>query len=95
MKKILFLIFIIYLGTNSFAQDTTVKRNTKAEKKAEKRQRINAIIKQEEEGNLSFTKQTAIGISLRTNGYGAFIEMGRRKSARYSNTYLLEITEKK
>lgn len=99
MKKIIFLIFIVCLGSTSFAQDTTVKANTKAntkaEKKAEKRKRIDAIIKQEEEGNLSFTKQTAIGIALRTNGYGAFVELGRRKSARFSSTYLLEITETK
>ena len=32
-------------------------------------------------------------MQLRTNGYGAFYELGKRRSARYSNLYLLEITE--
>lgn len=66
---------------------------TKADKKAEKRQRINAIIKSEEEGNLSFRKTSAFGIELRTDGYGAFYELGRRTSARWANIYTLEISE--
>ena len=86
-------------GVSLFAQDSTstdrsVSRSTnKGDKKAEKRQRINAIIKQEEEGNLSFRKQNAFGVELRTNGYGLFYELGKRKSARYTNLYSLEITE--
>lgn len=63
------------------------------DRKAEKRQRINSIIKQEEEGNLSFSKQTAFGLQLRTDGYGAFLELGRRVSQRFTNLYSLEITE--
>ena len=66
---------------------------TKDEKKAEKRQRINAIIKQEEEGNLSFRKQSVLGIQIRTDGYGLFYELGKRKSARFATTYTAEITE--
>jgi hypothetical protein len=96
VKKIIFFIFISVLALSSFAQDSTGgKAQTKSDKKAEKRQRINAIIKQEEEGNLSFRKQTAFGIQLRTNGYGGFIEIGKRTSPRLTTTYLLEITETK
>lgn len=75
----------------SFAQGTTQK--SKQEKKEEKRQRINAMVKQEEEGNLSYVKQNGFGIQLRTNGYGIFYEIGRRISQRYTNTYSIELTE--
>ena len=86
-------------GIFCFAQDSTntnrpvQKKVEREDKKTEKRQRINAIIKQEEEGNLSFRKQSAFGIELRTNGYGIFYELGKRKSARYTNLYTIELTE--
>ena len=81
------------VSVSLFAQDSTnqnsnppVQRKTsKSDKKVEKRQRINSIIKQEEEGNLSFRKQSVFGIQLRTNGYGVFYELGKRKSARFTN----------
>lgn len=87
-----------FAGLGVFAQDSAGSKNStttskKADKKAEKKQRINAIIKQEEEGNITFRKQSVFGLQLRTNGYGAFYEMGRRKSARMANIYTAEITE--
>lgn len=82
------------------AQDSTSRNNqpvparsAKTDKKAEKRQRINSIIRQEEEGNLSFRTQSVFGVELRTNGYGIFYELGKRKSARYTNIYSIELTE--
>jgi hypothetical protein len=99
VKKIILFIFATSLGLSVWAQDSTAskKNNPKntndRDRKTEKRQRINAMIKQEEEGNLSFRKQTAFGIQLRTDGYGGFFELGRRKSPRFTNTYSLEITE--
>lgn len=86
-------------GVFSYGQDSTntdrpvQKKESREDKKTEKRQRINAMIKQEEEGNLSFRRQTGFGVELRTNGYGIFLELGRRKSARYTNLYSLELTE--
>jgi len=84
-------------GVVSFAQDSTKQNNQprsgREDKRTEKRQRINALIKQEEEGNLSFRKQSVFGIQLRTNGYGVFYELGKRKSARYTNLYSIELTE--
>lgn len=93
MKKIILFLFISISSLSLLAQDATSKKNSKADRKAEKRQRINAIIKSEEEGNLSFTKQSAFGIELRTNGYGVFYELGRRRSERFSNIYSIEISE--
>ena len=92
--KYLLAAFIIFIALNtSFAQDTTSNQNVKTDKRTEKRQRISSIVKQEEEGVLSYTKQSAFGIQMRTNGYGFFYELGRRRSERFTNSYILEITE--
>ncbi|HWJ92672.1 MAG TPA: hypothetical protein VNR87_16255 [Flavisolibacter sp.] len=93
MKKLILFIFVSLTGFALFAQDSTGKKSSKEDRKAEKRQRINSIIKQEEEGNLSFRKQSAFGLMLRTNGYGAFYELGKRRSPRFTNLYSLEFTE--
>jgi hypothetical protein len=99
VKKIILFILAFSAGISLFAQDSTrqnnppQKRVSKADKKEEKRQRINALIRQEEEGNLSFHKQSVFGVELRTNGYGIFYELGKRKSQRYTNLYSIELTE--
>ena len=65
----------------------------KNDKKAEKREKLNAQLKQEEEGVLVYTKQSLFGLELRTNGYGAFYELGRRRSTKATTTYSLELSE--
>ena len=92
MKTTILILLLTVTGVAIHAQDTT-RRKMKDDRKLEKHQRINAIIKQEEEGNLSFRKQSIFGLQLRTNGYGVFFEMGRRKSERFTNIYVAEITE--
>jgi hypothetical protein len=101
VKKIFLFILVLSAGVSLCAQDSTKQKNNppvqnninKGDKKSEKRQRINAIIKQEEEGNLSFRTQSVFGVELRTNGYGIFYELGKRKSARFTNLYSIELTE--
>jgi hypothetical protein len=93
VKKLILSVAVVLACYNLFAQDSTIVTNKKSDKKEAKRQRINAMIKQEEEGNLSFTKQTLFGIQARTNGYGIFLEIGRRRSQRFTNTYSLELSE--
>ena len=92
MKKIILFVFVVFAGLSLCAQDSTSKRS-RSDKKAEKRQRISAITKQEEEGNLSFRKQSVFGIQVRTNGYGLFYELGKRRSPRFTNLYSLELSE--
>jgi hypothetical protein len=78
----------------TFAQDEEIsKKERKEAKKEEKRKRTAALIKQEEEGVLAYNKQTAFGLQLRTNGYAAFLELGRMKTPRFTNLYSLEISE--
>ncbi len=92
MKKSILVFFLFISCFTLWAQDST-RRNTKDERREAKRQRISAMVRQEEEGVLSYYKQSAFGLQLRTNGYGAFYELGRMKSPRITNTYSLEITE--
>lgn len=86
-------VICFFAVSYTFAQDSTAKKLSKKDKKAEKRKRIDAIIKQEEEGNLAYYKQNAFGIQLRTNGWGFFYELGKRRTQRFTNTYHIEFTE--
>jgi hypothetical protein len=52
VKKLILSVTVVLACFNLFAQDSTLAQNPKADKKEAKRQRINAMIKQEEEGNL-------------------------------------------
>ncbi|HEU4902609.1 MAG TPA: hypothetical protein VFT06_07440 [Flavisolibacter sp.] len=93
MKKFIVFSLLLLTGFASFAQDSTAKAPTKKERKQQKKVRGNAIVKQEEEGVLSYTKQTSFGLQLRTNGYGLFLELGRSRSPRFTNLYMIELTE--
>ena len=93
MKKISLLLCFVFAAGVLFAQEGVSKKDKKQTKKEEKRKRINAIIKQEEEGVLAYNKQTAFGLELRTNGYALFAELGRMKSPRFTNLYSLEFSE--
>ena len=94
MDKLILIFCLLASSLNILAQDST--RNIESSKETrnrEKRQRIDAMSKQEEEGVLVFRKQSAFGLQLRTNGYGIFYEIGRFKSPRFANLYLIELTE--
>ncbi|MGZ3838345.1 MAG: hypothetical protein ACXVMS_00750 [Flavisolibacter sp.] len=92
MKKLILSVLLLTSGISLLAQDST-RNISKKTQKSEKQQRINSMMKQEEEGNLSYVKQNGFGIQLRTNGYGIFFEVGRRKTQRFTNTYSIELTE--
>jgi len=66
----------------------------KAQKRADKRERINQLIKQEEEGALIFQKQHASGIKFNTDGWGFFLEKGKYKTITKTNLWWLEIGER-
>ena len=52
------------------------KISPRQQKKAERREKINQLIKQEEEGALVFNKQSTFSIKLNTDGYGIAFEKG-------------------
>jgi hypothetical protein len=90
VKKIIVAFVLVCSVTVLFAQNTKTSKDTR---RAEKRDRINALVKQEEEGVLIYEKQSACGIQLRTDGYAFFYEIGRMKSPRFANLYSLEFSE--
>jgi hypothetical protein len=90
VKKLSLIIIITSIAITSLAQD---KREERREKKEAKRQKINELVRQAEEGVLIYQKQSIFGIQLRTNGYGAFYELGRMKTNRKTTIYRIDITE--
>lgn len=89
MKKIISLLWCTALVLPLMAQPT------KKDKKVERKMRIAALVKQEEEGVIAYRKHTIYGGKLTNDGYGAFMEIGRAKSIRTAILYQLEITERK
>lgn len=94
VKKLSLLTLLTFILFASSAQDSTLsRRERKREKKEDHRQKINALIKQSEEGVLIYSRQSIFGIQFRTNGYGLFYEMGRMKSNRKTMIYRIDLTE--
>lgn len=92
MKKLSLIAILVVTTIASIAQD---RREAKEERKELRRQKINEMVRQAEEGVLVYEKQSVFGVQLRTNGYGAFYEYGRMKTNRKTNIFRLDITEVK
>jgi hypothetical protein len=92
--KKLFLVFLaLIIITDVLAQDTLMYQPN--DKKAAKKQRINNMLRMEEEGELIFNKQSAFGIKLATDGYGISYEKGKFKTVRKAFLLQFELNEKK
>lgn len=91
MKKLISTAIVVIICLSIAAQATT--REKRNENKNERREKINALKKQAEEGTLVYRKQSIFGAQLRTNGYGGFYELGKMKTNRRTNIYRLDITE--
>ena len=89
MRKLFFILLAIVATLPSFSQ------KSKKDKLMERKKRINALVKQEEEGVVAYHKQTAFGIKLTTDGYGGFYEVGRSKSVKKALLFQFELTERK
>ena len=90
MKK-LFLLAITALSILPVLAQETPKQS----RKEIRRQRINAIAKQEEEGVIKYKKHGAFGIKLTNDGYGIFYEIGRAQSVKRGLLFQLDIAERK
>ncbi len=93
MNKIFFSLLILGFSNNLIAQERT--KSTKEQKKEIRKERITAIAKQEEEGVITYNKHIVGGVKLTTDGYGAFLEIGRAKSVNKALLFQLDISEKK
>ncbi len=91
MKQFTFIIVALLFCFSVQAQE---KSNGRKERKEEKRKKIDAKIKQEEEGVIVYKKSVAGGVKLTSDGYGGFIEKGISKSVTKALLFQLEITER-
>lgn len=89
MHKIIIILIAVFISFHSFGQDTKKIRQEK------KRERVNELIRQQEEGVITYKKSFAFGAKLTTDGYGVFFELGRASSVKKAMLYQLEISERK
>ncbi|MBL7751231.1 MAG: hypothetical protein JNN29_07595 [Chitinophagaceae bacterium] len=91
MKKLLLPILILIAWVPAVAQE----KSTRDSKRESRRNKINEMVKQEEEGVLVYHKQNIFAIQLRSNGFGGFYELGRSKTPNVSMLYSIEFNETK
>ena len=89
MRKIIIIFITAFISNHSFGQETRITQ------KQQKRDHINGLSKQEEEGVIAYKKSFAFGAKLVTDGYGIFFELGRASSVKKGLLYQLEISERK
>jgi hypothetical protein len=97
VKKFFLSALISFITISLLAQDSTYSAasQNKRDKKAEKRDRINRLMRMEEEGDLIFNKHNIFGIKVATDGYGIFFEKGKYKSPEKTTIFQFELNEKK
>ena len=97
MKKIVSLFIACIVVATTFAQNVPPpnKPSKKTQKNNAKKERINQLLRQEEERELIFNKHSIFGIKLATDGYGLTYESGRFKTPRKALLIQYEISEKK
>lgn len=93
MKKSFLFVLAWIIAVTAMAQNNpSYPRN---DKKAAKRERINNLLKMEEEGDLIFNKHWLLGFRLATDGYGIFFEKGKFKTNSKTLLFQFELNEKK
>ncbi|MBI1781876.1 MAG: hypothetical protein HYR66_10975 [Sphingobacteriales bacterium] len=97
MRKISCFILLVFIASSAFAQQTKTERpkDGRQIKKDKRKEKINALIKQEEEGALIFHKQNTFGLKINTDGYSFFFEKGWMQSQKKATLLSFELGEKK
>jgi hypothetical protein len=95
VKKIIAVTILLGITLLSYSQQETSTMKARADKKRQKKEKVNKIMRLEEEGVPSFVKQNAFGIKLNTDGWGLSYELGRSKSVTRATIYQIEFNEKK
>jgi hypothetical protein len=94
VKKIGFLVILSTAAIFTFAQNPS-QPSARDQKKQERQKRLNELMKQYEEGSLIYSKQSAFGFKLNTDGWGVFYEHGKYKTITKTNLWWLEAGERK
>lgn len=93
MKKIIATLIGIGLMWGAWGQQSGEQR--REDKRREKREKINELMRMEEEGIPSFHKQNAFGLKVNTDGWGVSYELARSNSITRATIFQLEFNEKK
>lgn len=88
MRHFVPLMLLALVPCLTFAQ-------SRKERQQEKRQHINELIRQQEEGVIAYKKSFLFGAKLTNDGYGGFLEWGRASSIKKALLFQFEITERK
>ncbi len=94
VKKLLLITFI--LGSAAVSAQQKVKSSAaeaRQLKKEERREKINQLIKQEEEGALIYQKQGSFAFKFNTDGWGMTYEHGKYKTITNTRLWWLEFGE--
>ena len=94
MNKIVLIVLASTLVMHAFAQDSTTMSQG-LNKQYAKRNRMNNMLKMEEEGDLIFNKQSVFGVHLASDGYGLSYEKGIFKTPTRTLLWEFELNEKK
>ena len=95
MRYIILTVLASTIALQLFAQNVSdsVKMASRLNKQNAKRERMNNMLRMEEEGDLIFNKHNVFGIRLATNGYGINFEKGKFKSPTKTRIYQFELNE--
>ena len=89
------LFFLLPISLLSQTKDRGAAAAEKAQKKQEKKDKINQLIKQEEEGALIYQKQHAYGFNFHTDGWSFFYEKGKYKTITKTGLWWVSFGERK
>ena len=96
VKKLLLIAtvscFVISVSAQQSGKPSAAE---KQQKKQERKERINQLIKQEEEGALIYQKQGGFGFKFNTDGWSMFYEHGKYKTITNTSLWWLELGERK
>ena len=89
------IFFLLPISLLSQSKDRGPAAAEKAQKKQEKKEKINQLIKQEEEGALIYQKQHAYGFNFQTDGWSFFYEKGKYKTITKTGLWWVSFGERK
>ncbi len=92
LKNVLFLFCLALITIPVLAQQSTTP-DYENDKNTAKRQRMNQMIKMDEEGDLIFDHYGLFGFKLATDGYGIFYEHGKFINNQKTRTLTFELNE--
>lgn len=96
VKKLFIIVSLLWSVAVSAQQKTQSSvQLEKARKKAERKEKINQMIKQEEEGALIFNNQGSFSFKFNSDGWGMFYERGKYKTVTKTNLWWIELGEHK